>query len=209
MQSAQEPSVNKMLEQSATRGGLNLSHEASMDEGPKQRVERIYRSSGGPLMGWLRDEAHKRGQSVGEMAAALGVTYGYVLQLCNGIRKVENLSQDVFVACARYLGVPAVVCKLLAGNIRMADFLVRAESEEEAVDRAFRQMMDDPKVRSSLPSDAIALGLEAKRAMVLMYAEVSGHDIFGAKQLPEIVYWLQRAAVLYDDAGYQAQLDLE
>jgi hypothetical protein len=160
-------------------------------------------------MGWLVDEAGKRQHSIVEMSNALGITLGYLLQLRNGIRSTESVSQEFYVACSRYLGVPAVVCKLLAGNIRTSDFLFRAEPEQDAVDRSFRKMMDDPTARSLLPSDTTVFSTEAKQALVLMYAESAGQDILGVRQLPDVVHWLQRAAVLFDEASYQAWADLQ
>mgnify|MGYP001600330484 FL=1 len=63
-------------------------------ESKADRVERLYQSPGGPLMGWVFDEAHTRGHDVKEMAQALGVTYGYINQMRNGIRSTEGISQD-------------------------------------------------------------------------------------------------------------------
>ena len=209
MQSLQNETIGDMLRNIKREAKTGPFTTPPKDENPTERAHRIFREIGGPLLGWLGDEAHKRGHSFTELAATLNVTEGYILQLCAGVRKVENASQEFFVACSRYLGVPAVVCKLLAGSIQMADFLYRAESEEEAVDRAVRQMLDDPAVRSSLPANVLALDTETKRALVLMYSEVSSNDFLGTKQLPNIVFWLQRAAMLVDDANYQAWRDLQ
>ena len=81
----------------------------------------------------------------------------------------------------------------------MTDFATPGESEAQMVDRAMRQMLDDPHVRSSLPVEVEALPLEAKRALVLMYSEASGQDVFGLQGLSGIVRWLQRAAVQHDE----------
>jgi hypothetical protein len=105
------------------------------------------------------------------MAAELGVTYGYIHQLRTGIRRTSSVSHDFASACGACLGVPTVVVLLLAGFLTMRDFAVRALSEEELVDRAVRQMMDDAHVRSCLPVDAAALSLDAKRALVAMYCK--------------------------------------
>ena len=51
------------------------------DESREERVSRLYASPGGPLIGWLFDECRRRRQEYREMAACLGVTYGYVNQL--------------------------------------------------------------------------------------------------------------------------------
>ena len=210
MQTPQEISTKQMLANAATSTNQEHFQSPPKDETPTERVKRIYQHAGGPLMGWLVDEAGKRQHSIVKMANALGITLGYLLQLRNGIRSTESVSQEFYVACSRYLGVPAVVCKLLAGNIRTSDFLIRAEPEQDAVDRSFRKMMDDPTARSLLPSDTTVFSTEAKRAIVLMYAESSGSsDILGVRQLPDTVHWLQRSAVLFDEASYQAWADLQ
>ena len=37
----------------------------------------------------------------------------------------------------------------------------------------------------------------------MMYADITGVDIFGVRQLPDIVHWLQRAAIVHD--GHEGQ----
>ena len=170
---------------------------------PEERVDRLYAEDGGPLLGWLIDEAQLRGQLLTEMAAALGVTYGYINQLRNGIRKVSQISNEVARSCANYLGVPTVVVKLVSGSISLSDFAWPAVDEDMVVERAFQRMLSDPNVRPSLPRNAHKLPIPAKRAMVMMYADITGVDIFGARQLPDIVHWLQRAAIVHD--GHEGQ----
>ena len=43
-------------------------------ETPDARVERLYNADGGPLVGWLLDEARQRRIRLTEMAEQLGVT---------------------------------------------------------------------------------------------------------------------------------------
>lgn len=172
---------------------LSAEHTNSI-ETAEQRVRRLYAHQGGPLIGWLWDEARRRGIELQQMAAELGVTYGYVHQLRTGIRRTSTISHDFAKACGDFLGVPTVIVLLLAGYLTMSDFAVRAHSEEDIVDRALAKMLDDQHVRSSLPVDVGMLPLEARRALVLMYAESSGRDLFGLQGLPMCVRWLQRAA---------------
>lgn len=174
------------------------------DETKAQRVERIYKTPGGPVMGWLLDEARKRNSTLQDMAAELGVTYGYINQLRNGFRSTENLSQAVCEAIARYLGTCTAVVKLLANSIKLSDFLFPEETEEAAVDRAVRELQDDHKIRQAIPGDLHLLPFEAKKALVLMYGEVSSQDSFGTRQLPNILFWLQRAAVAHDENEFAA-----
>ena len=95
----------------------DISKNPASGETPKDRVERLYAVDGGPLLGWLMDEAQLRGQLLNEMASALGVTYGYINQLRNGIRKVSHISNEFARSCANYLGVPTVVVKLVSGTM--------------------------------------------------------------------------------------------
>ena len=173
-------------------------------ETPDQRVERLYAEDGGPLLGWLIDEAQLRGQLLSEMATDLHVTYGYINQLRNGIRKVSNISNEFARSCANYLGVPTVVVKLVSGSISLSDFAWPVLDEDMVVERAFQRMLTDPNVRPSLPRNAQKLPVAAKRAMVMMYADITGVDLFGVRQLPDIVHWLQRAAILHDGHEWQA-----
>jgi hypothetical protein len=142
-----------------------------------------------------------------DMAVALGVSFGYINQLRSGIRKSEDISQAFADACGRYLGYPPIVVKLLAGNIRMSDFLHRAETEEAAIDRGIRHMMADAKVRATLPdiSALTCMPFQAKRALVLLYSEVSSSDILNTRELPNIVFWLQKAAIAHDSVEFEAK----
>lgn len=164
-----------------------------------ERVRRLYSHQGGPLIGWLWDEARRRGLELQEMAAELGVTYGYLNQLRNGIRKTAQISHDFAAACAEFLGVPTVVVLLLAGYLTMRDFSTRAQSEEDMVQGALRQMLDDPHFRATVPVDPTGLSMDAKRALVQLYADATGRDVFNLQGLPSIVRWLQRAAELHDE----------
>ena len=169
------------------------------------RAKELYAAPGGPLMGWLCEEAKRRRDSMQTLAKSLGVTYGYISQLRNGFRSTASISQEFAFASAQYLGVPTVVVKLLAGNIRIRDFMFPNEDEESLLNRALGRVRTDPVVGAALPENVEDLPIEAKRALVLMYGEASGTDPLGARRLPEIVHWLQRASLLYAERCVQAQ----
>lgn len=174
-------------------------------ETAEERVIRLYNSAGGPLLGWLTDEAHSRGLTQGELASKLGVTYGYIAQLRNGNREVACISHGFATACARFLGVPTVVVFLLSGFLTMRDFSFTHESEEEILERAIRLVQSDPHIRSSLPVDLALLPLDAQRAIALLYSESTGADVFRLRELPECARWLQRAAVIHDENEFAAE----
>ncbi len=92
-------------------------------ETAEERVVRLYKADGGPLVGWLFDEAKSRGQTCGEMANELGVSCTYIEQLRNGRRSSVDIKQGVAEACGRYLGGPPVFVKLVTGIIRFSDFV--------------------------------------------------------------------------------------
>lgn len=204
--------MKNMNAQSAAQVSLVQSNT---NESAEERVRRLYAHQGGPLIGWLLDEARRRGIELQQMAAELGVTYGYIHQLRTGIRRTDSVSKAFASAAGAFLGVPTVTVLLLAGFLTMRDFAVRALSEEELIDKAVRQMMDDAHVRSFLPVDVASLPLEAKRALVAMYSEVTGSDMSEWRELPNMLRWLQRAALVHDEneacvvRGHRDVLDRE
>jgi transcriptional regulator with XRE-family HTH domain len=173
-------------------------------ETAEQRVMRLYNSAGGPLLGWLTDEAQSRRLTQGELAEQLGVTYGYIAQLRNGNRQVESISHGFATACARFLGVPTVVVFLLSGFLTMRDFAVTQESEEAMLDRAIRRVQSDPHIRASLPFDLMRLPVDAQRAIAMLYSESTGADVFRLRDMPECARWLQRAAIIHDENEFAA-----
>lgn len=171
---------------------------------PADRVSRLYTSPGGPFIAWLFDECRRRREDYKDMAAHLGVTYGYINQLRSGLRRTEHISDDVAQSAARYLGVPTIVVKLVAGRISASDFMPADENEEAATDRAYARMLDDPAARQAIPTDVGDLPLKAKQALVMMYSEASGNDVLGLRQLPEMLRWLKSAADVHDASCEQA-----
>jgi hypothetical protein len=188
----------------ATGYHVKAASESTSVENRDERVQRLYAGEGGPLVQWLIDEARRRRMDLIIMAREVGVTYGYIAQLRAGIRKSSQISHDFASACALFLGVPTIVVLLVSGSITMRDFAVRAETEEQAADRALRRMQDDPHLRASVPVDLSQLNAEGKKALTLLYADTSGQDIFGVRQLPDVVRWLQRAAELHDENEFAA-----
>jgi transcriptional regulator with XRE-family HTH domain len=95
----------------------------NMEEGTSGRWKRLYDAPGGPLVGWLLDEAAKKGMTLADLGAELRVTTGYLAQLRAGIRESANISHDFAAACAVFLQVPAVVVLIVAGSLRLVDFV--------------------------------------------------------------------------------------
>lgn len=180
------------------------THKSQSSESPQQRVMRLHAASGGALLGWLLEESERKGHTQREMASELGVTYGYIHQLRNGLRQTRHISPEMTSACARYLGVPSVVVKLLSGSLSVSDFAWPHQTECEVLDRGLHAMRNDPVARALLPADAEALPIDVKRSLVMLYGESSGQDVMGVRCLPDVLQWLQRAAIVQEDNQLQA-----
>lgn len=168
-------------------------------ETPKERVRRLHNAEGGPFFGWLRDEGLRRGMDLHAVAVEVSVTHGYLMQLRVGLRSTANISHEFARACANFLGVPTVAVLLASGFLSMCDFAFSGESEEELLNNAIRRVQDDPHVRSTIPVDLTELSPDAKKAVVMLYSETLGTDLLGLRRLPEMLRWLQRAAVEHDE----------
>lgn len=178
----------------------------SVPETPEKRAERLYAADVGPLLAWLFDEARVRGIQINEMVKQLGVTYGYINQLKSGLRRTDCIGQEFADKCAAFLGVPTIVVKMLAGRIKLKDFAWPGEGEEGMLERAFRRMRADPMARQFLPGDDSAITLEAKRALVGLYSEVSGIDVLELRRMNWILQYLQRAAMVQADCEVEAAI---
>jgi transcriptional regulator with XRE-family HTH domain len=88
-----------------------------------ERWKRLYAAPGGPLMGWLDEEAKARGLQNEDLAHELCVTTGYLAQLRNGVRDVSNVTHDFAAGAAMFLDVPTVVVLVVAGQLRLVDFV--------------------------------------------------------------------------------------
>jgi hypothetical protein len=67
-----------------------------------------------PLVRVLIAESIRRGDSLSELAAHLGVSYQHVAQWRRNEYKIANAKRSVFEAAARYLKVPTVIVLCLA-----------------------------------------------------------------------------------------------
>lgn len=110
--------------------GMKMDEEklqARHKKGADDRWKRLYGAPGGPLMGWLLEEAEKNGRDLVGLATELRVTVGYLAQLRAGIRESASISHDFAAACAVFLQVPTVVVLILSGHLKLVDFVCATE----------------------------------------------------------------------------------
>jgi transcriptional regulator with XRE-family HTH domain len=80
-------------------------------------LARRYYSSRQPLIRLVVIEAIRRGTTIGRMAAELGVTHGYLNQLENGTRRMDEISPKMVAKFAEVLNLPRLLVQYLAGKL--------------------------------------------------------------------------------------------
>jgi hypothetical protein len=61
-----------------------------------------------------------------------------------------------------------------------------------------------PVAAPSVPVNVTELPPQAKKALVLVYAESSHQDVLQVRQLPDMLRWLQRAATEHNESELEA-----
>ena len=163
--------------------------------------------SGNPIISSLYDESQRRGSSIKQMAAELGVTYGYINQLRYGMRKTELITQKMAEAIARYLSIPTISVKLGTGMIKISDFDNPAETEDAAIERLITKITKD-KDYFRIPMDLSSLSLSAKKKIIMNYAESSTNDVLGLSALSIIANGLHHVAKVHANLTLEKPIKL-
>jgi hypothetical protein len=129
---------------------------------------------GAALLVWLTKTAIQRGQRMHQLSAALGVTYGYLVQLKKGIRSTTRISEEVIHAAALYLSVPGIAVRLAAGQVTLADFDMPSERFDQRVDNGIDFISRDPAYSFLLPPGVENLSTDVKASIVVLYEGATG-----------------------------------
>ena len=175
-----------------------FDHAAEQPEAPQHRMRRLYRHPGGPLVAWLLDDARLRLHSAAKLTGELGVSIEELNLLEHG-QAPELLRDRAFLAkAARYLGIPPITARLLAGDIVIRDFATVAEPEEVLIEREFSRFCANPQLRALIPEACDRPSLDYKRFLLDVHATHRELDWPDLPRLPEVLRWLQRAAVVHN-----------
>lgn len=136
---------------------------------------------GAAFLVWLTRTASSRSQKMHQMASALGVTYGYLIQLKKGIRETPRISADVVQAAARYLGCPPILVKMAAGQITAQDFYTPKDRLENDMAAAITHIAGDPNYLYLLPPNIDKLPDDVKAALVMFYQDATGKVLLTRK----------------------------
>lgn len=135
---------------------------------------------GAQLMSWLFQRANEQSLGITGLAAALGVTYGYLHQLRGGTRQLLHISDDFATACARFLCVPRIAVLLAAGRVTAEDFYENPAHVSARVDEALSHIANDPRWAPLIPAEAHTASYEMRRLVVLLYEAATGHTLLPA-----------------------------
>jgi transcriptional regulator with XRE-family HTH domain len=156
---------------------------------------------GGLLLAMLIFRANELGHKMHEMASELGVTYGYVIQLREGIRQVKNVSDEFAKACALYLGVPRLTVLLASGKITPEDLFENPFELVRALPQALRFIQKDPELGGIMPVELFQASEQVQFFVVALY-EAATHK----KLLPGKVDHLDLAKQVQEFNSHQALL---
>ena len=171
---------------------------AEQSEPPAQRLLRLHRHPAGPLVAWLLDDTKLRLHNEIKLAQELGVS-SEQLQLLERGQAPELLRDRAFIAkAARYLGIPPVTARLLSGDITIRDFATCAEPEDVVIEREFARFCANPQLCALIPEACDEPSLDYKRFLLDVHGTHRGLDWPDLPRLPEILRWLQRAAVVHN-----------
>lgn len=151
-----------------------------------------------PLIAALYRHAAIRREGLPEMAAQLGVTTGYILQLRDGTRLPERISREFAEAVAHYLGVSAITVQLLAGKIQARDFITPIGARsllESELDR----MCLDAELGALMPERLLDAHEDVQHFVVLLYQEAKQQLARSQRRLPLVLDEVLRGALLQED----------
>lgn len=129
---------------------------------------------GGLLIAALIRHANERRQLLQEMAKDLGVTYGYINQLRNGLRNVSQVSDDFALSCSRYLGVPRMTVLMLSGRVTVGDVFESQQAMLSDISRAMHFICDDPHWGHLITLELRKSSVESQYALVRLYEKATG-----------------------------------
>jgi transcriptional regulator with XRE-family HTH domain len=131
-----------------------------------------------PLLRLLIAETTRRGQTLAALAEALGITYERLAQYRRGEGDIARTSRAVLERAAAWLGVPTVLVHMLAGTVRLTDFVWPGTgSLRERLNRELGRLRNDSHIGGFVPEQLMTADQSVQLLVVLLYHELNGlHD---------------------------------
>lgn len=147
--------------------------QKSVEEPRPRRSPPRVRECEQPLLALLVQEAAKRGDTLTQMAAALGVTYRRVAQWRRNEAYIKNAGRGVFQSAAKYLGLPVIWVLLHAEEVSLSDFdWPHSASLEDVVKREMERVRRDPVLGPLVPGSLMAANRSVRLFVVFLFHEL-------------------------------------
>jgi len=140
---------------------------------------------GGMLLAALISTASDRRQQLNDMSRDLGVTYGYINQLRNGTRRVDQISDNFALSCALYLGVPRLTVLFLAGRLTPEDFFESGQMLLSEVTRAMAFIAEDPEWGPLFTQELRDSSVQSQFTLVRLFEKATGRVLMSERLVPE------------------------
>lgn len=129
-----------------------------------------------PLIKALVAQAHRRGESLTEMANRLGVSYERFCQWRRTPSAMASANENVFVNAAQYLGVPTILAMVMANRIELHHFVWPAVSTlEDRVLRQLNELQKDPFLGGFVPHELADTPLPVQLFVLFLYQQLGRH----------------------------------
>lgn len=130
------------------------------------------RDSEQSLLALLEREASKRGDTLTQLAKALGVTYRRVAQWRRNEAQIKNAGRSVLEHAAGYLGLPTLVVLIHAESVKLTDFdWPDNPPKESQVASEIARMRQDPLVGPFVPESLAKAHPSVRRFVVFLFGE--------------------------------------
>lgn len=129
---------------------------------------------GGLLLAALIRCANDRRLQLNDMARELGVTYGYINQLRNGLRRIDQVSDDFAQGCANFLGIPRLTVLMLANRVTPKDLFESRDMMATEVGRAMEFICKDPKWGHLITPELRKCEIDSQYAIVRLFETATG-----------------------------------
>ena len=139
---------------------------------------------GSVLLKLIYEEGFKRGLQISEIAAEIGVSYGYMAQLRNGLRSVPHVSDEVLQNIATFLQVPRFTLLLAAEKIKLSDFY-EPTTLEHSIEVALVDMSRDPQWAGIVPVSLVDADPKIKLLTIRLYEKATGKKLIPFQIFPE------------------------
>lgn len=141
-------------------------------------------TEGRALASQLESRMNEGGSTVTAIAKQLGISQSYLSQLLAGDKAFTGMDNQVLRVIANFLGIPPVICFLLAGKLQNTDFIDPGVELNDQVKRALGVIAESPYALEAAVNakELTELPESVKLFLVLLYQAATGSELISPKK---------------------------